>query len=113
MDDFGWFLFIIGVLLLVGFGVIGMETGNLRVANLSGMIAGMSCVVSGAVFVIGGRIEKRLPKQNKTQIAEESVEAEPVEISAPKTEEGSKLSPIAAIIVLVVIFALFSIPIFI
>ena len=72
IDDFGWFLFGLGVLLLVVFGVIGMETGNLRVANLSGMIAGMSCVVSGAVFVIGGRIEKRLPEQNKTQIAEPS-----------------------------------------
>jgi len=72
MDDFGWFLFGIGVLLLAVFGVIGMDAGNVRVANLSGMIAGMSCVVSGAVFVIGGRIEKRLPKQNKTQIAEPS-----------------------------------------
>jgi hypothetical protein len=105
MDEFGWILFGLGILLLVVFGVIGMDTGDLKVANLSGMIAGMSCMVSGAVIGIGGRIEKRMPK-SEIQIAEASGQTKPVEITAPKLEYIAPLSPKANFIAIAVIIGI-------
>lgn len=68
-------------------------------------------MVSGTVFVIGGRLEKRLPKRSaqiaeagvQTAIAEASVQAEPVEAMAPKAEEAAPLSMRAKFIVDVVL----------
>ena len=62
MEVFGWFLFVIGSLMLLFFAFVGLEGG---ITNLAGDIAGMALMVSGAVFIVGGRLETILERTDQ------------------------------------------------
>ena len=58
MGVFGWLLFVFGAFLIIGSAVIGVAAGTIRVTNLAGTLTGVGLMISGAVFVVGDRLER-------------------------------------------------------
>ena len=70
MEVLGKVLFAVGAVLLLIFGVIGIDTGtalNFNVVNLGGLILGMSLMISGAIFTGCGYLGSII--QNSRQLA--------------------------------------------
>ena len=122
MDVFGWGLFVVGALLLVLFAVIGIDTGELAVANLAGTLVGSAMMISGAVFVAGSRIEQALRSEppslttgeakltgDKNELEEKVFVAGGSIEAAFKSDEGqtaSEIPKVRTVVIVIVIGAL-------
>ena len=60
MNVLGWSLFGAGGLLLFFFAIIGVDSGLGNVTNIAGTLTGVATMISGAVFVVGDRIERAI-----------------------------------------------------
>ena len=91
MDNLGWGLFAVGTLLLVIFAFVGVDVGGGSVMNLSGTLVGSAMMISGAVFIAGGRIEKALGERatlSSSTIQPSSSYAPSTQPSAPPKTSG-------------------------
>lgn len=92
MKAFGIVLFGAGSILLLVFAVIGISAGqnvsNIggNVTNLAGDIVGLALMLSGAIFIVGGRLEEILLGK-KLQVSKMKEEVEP-EIEDKVAPEG-------------------------